>query len=82
MIKNTNAASQWRILDSSRDSANPASRTFRANGSAIEDSGIYNIDFLSNGFKLRATGTDISDSGNVYIFAAFAESPINYSNAK
>jgi hypothetical protein len=82
MIKNTSAASQWRILDSSRDSVNPASRTLRGNDVNIEDSGIYNIDFLSNGFKLRATGTDITDSGNVYIFAAWAESPFSYSNSK
>jgi hypothetical protein len=82
MIKNTSAASQWRILDSSRDSVNPASRTLRGNDVNIEDSGIYNIDFLSNGFKLRATGTDITDSGNVYIFAAWAESPFTTANAK
>jgi hypothetical protein len=82
MIKNTSASSQWRILDSSRDSVNPANRTLRGNDSTIEDSGIYNIDFLSNGFKLRAIGTDITDSGNVYIFAAFAQSPFAYSNSK
>ena len=32
-------------------------------------------DFLSNGFKLRESGTDVNQSGITYIYIAFAEHP-------
>jgi hypothetical protein len=42
------------------------------------------MDILSNGFKLRATGSvsSFNGSGATYIYAAFAESPFNYSRAR
>ena len=41
------------------------------------------LDGLSNGFKLRyAGGTSINTSGGTYIYAAFAENPFKYSNAR
>jgi hypothetical protein len=39
-------------------------------------------DFLSNGFKLRGTGNSSNNSGATYIYAAFAETPFKYSNAR
>jgi hypothetical protein len=39
------------------------------------------IDGLSNGFKCRSS-TVVNVSGGTYIFAAFAVSPFNYSNAR
>jgi hypothetical protein len=40
------------------------------------------MDFLSNGFKFRSTGTDYNASGGTYIFAAWAESPFQTANSK
>jgi len=39
---------------------------------------VYNpnfVDFLSNGFKLRTTGTAVNGNGGTYIYMAFAEQP-------
>jgi hypothetical protein len=43
----------------------------------------YEIDFLSNGFKIR-TGADAgcNGSGDTMIFAAYAESPLKYSRGR
>jgi hypothetical protein len=39
-------------------------------------------DFLSNGFKVRNTYVSLNASGSTYIYAAFAENPLKYSNAR
>jgi hypothetical protein len=38
------------------------------------------MDFLSNGFKLRAEGGASNGSGDTFIYAAFAESPFAANN--
>jgi hypothetical protein len=81
MAKNTDAASQWIMFDAERDIDNPTQARLRANASNTEAAQTV-FDFLSNGFKLRATGTDLNDSGNNYIYMAFAEMPFKYSNAR
>ena len=40
-----------------------------------------NVDFLSNGFKIRDTDGYYNTSGAEYIFAAWAELPFKYANA-
>jgi len=41
-----------------------------------------NLDFLSNGFKLRNSDGSFNGSGATHIFLAFAESPFKYSRAR
>ena len=82
MIKRTDSTGNWVILDSSRNSTNPAKGYLLANSSGIEQAGSDILDFLSNGFKIRNAWTDINGSGNTIIFAAFAESPFQTANAK
>jgi len=40
------------------------------------------VDFLSNGFKWRSTGTGGNQSGSPFIYAAFAKQPLVSSNSK
>ena len=40
------------------------------------------VDFLSNGFKLRESNNAHNTSGREYIYLAFGSSPAKYSNAK
>jgi hypothetical protein len=84
MIKNITSAYSWYITDSSRSSANPVGATLAPNTDTAEDtgwgSGIF--DFTSNGFKVRRSSAETNNSGDTFIFIAFAESPFNYANAK
>ena len=82
MIKRTDSAGQWNILDSSRSSTNPAQLNLLANDSTIETDGSRVVDFLSNGFKIRTTSGYLNASGGTYIVMAFAESPFSTANAK
>ena len=82
MIKRTDSTGNWVMHDNARNSTNPAKGYLLANSSGIEEAGSDILDFLSNGFKIRNTWTDINASGGSYVFAAFAESPFQTANAK
>jgi hypothetical protein len=82
ICKNIDATESWLLKDSSRQPTNPNEGFLLANTNGVENFSVGNdVDFLSNGFKIRTTNNP-NTSGSTYIFAAFAESPINYSNAK
>ena len=75
MIKNIDAGStEWYILDSARDTYNPVGQYLSSSSSASEATYIF-YDFLSNGFKLRNTGSAQNPSSQTIIYMAFAEAP-------
>jgi ribosome-associated toxin RatA of RatAB toxin-antitoxin module len=50
---------------------------------AAEQSNVYgSMDILSNGFKLRFATGEVNASAATYIYAAFAENPFKYGNAR
>jgi hypothetical protein len=74
LIKNASAVAQWYMYDFARDTYNAVDNVIYADATNAEFTG-NDIDFLSNGFKIRATGADTNGSGNTFIYAAFAEFP-------
>jgi len=86
----TTTHTSWAMYDNARDSINVMNKVLYANKSIKEGyrgdastaaTDIY-IDFLSNGFKVRSTKEEVNDSGETYIFMAFAEQPFKFSNAR
>ena len=75
MYKRTNDVANWRILDHKREAFNVMGNEIYAdlNNAAADDD---QIDFLSNGFKLR-NGSSVGQNGNdsTYVYMAFAEEP-------
>jgi hypothetical protein len=81
MIKRTDGIQNWTLYDSARDPYNVAQNLLVPNTSGSE--AVYAVeDFLSNGFKIRNTDNAFNASGGTYIYAAFAESPFKYANAR
>ena len=83
MIKNSNASEHWRIYDNKRDTFNHMFRVLFPNEGSAEstvDNGSEEIDFLSNGFKIRSNAAQLNGSGNTLIYMSFAESPFVNSN--
>ena len=83
LIKATNAAQWWTLLDSKRDTYNQASLGISPNSSDTESTfntnrGPHYIDFLSNGFKIRTDNSGVNGT-NSFIYAAFAENPFTTS---
>ena len=74
---------EWVILDSARSPINVVDDPLYADKTNVEDTdSSRDVDFLSNGFKLRNTASGATDyPGRTYVFAAFAESPFRYANA-
>jgi len=79
MIKKSGQTASWLVFDNKR--ANPFNEItadLRPDSSQAEDTDTsYNdLDFVSNGFKIREDNGDINASGQPYIYIAFASEPL------
>ena len=82
MIKRTSPNGySWVLVDNKRDTFNVTDKGLIPNLSDAEGTG-YSMDFFSNGFKLRLTGTAMNASGATYIYLCFAESPFKNARAR
>ena len=76
MIKRT-TANQWGIFDNKRGAVNEITMNVDADTPDAENTATNydDLDFLSNGFKLREENDDINADGGAYVYFAFAEHP-------
>ena len=72
--KITSDANEWFLIDNKRSTFNVANKSVYANTSAAENTN-HDVDFLSNGFKIRDSDGTVNVSGGSYIYLAFAEAP-------
>jgi hypothetical protein len=83
VIKARSIATSWMIFNPTGTSPNEAILRVLTDTAGAETSNTYGIDYLSNGFKVRApSGYSINNSGETYTFAAFAEAPFKYARAR
>jgi hypothetical protein len=76
LMKNASAsATPWFIFDAKRNPSNETDLKLNPNSSDAESSA-NPIDILSNGFKLRTSGSYNNGSGNTIIYMCFAENPL------
>ena len=69
------SARNWRLYTNKQDTFNQMHRKVYTNAGSAEVANDNEIDFLSNGIKLRANDGGINTSGETYLFAAWAEAP-------
>jgi hypothetical protein len=79
IIKRGDSQNDWCLFDNKRAGFNESNYLFKPNTTATEDTGTH-IDLLSNGFKLRQTGTDKNASGANYIYYAVGQSIVGSNN--
>ncbi len=83
LIKNTARSADWRLHDIARQPTNDdGGHILLPNSTSSEVTSEYDIDFLSNGFKLRSGDVYENGDGELLTYAAFAEDPFKYANAK
>jgi hypothetical protein len=85
MIKITSGGTgNWEIFDTSRNTFNRMDLLLLPSDASTESNsyGSYYIDAVSNGFKIRGNGAGFNGSGETLIYAAFAEAPFKYANAR
>jgi len=82
IIKRSDSTGSWIIFDNAREKQNPLEGRLYAdlfNSTDIADSS-GEINFFSNGFKLDSSVTYSNANAGTYIYMAFAEDPVKYSN--
>ncbi len=82
LTKESSSTSGWNLRDNKRSPENVVNEALQANTAGVELTSGYDVDFLSNGFKLRTSLSDSNTSGQTYIYLAFAENPFKYANAR
>ena len=89
MFKDSSTTSVWMIMDTARNTYNVLDDGLAPNNANAEStySNIAQVDFLSNGFKIRAADAqqywnNKTINSNIYIYAAFAENPFKNSLAR
>ena len=75
----TGTTDNWEMIDNKRTDGtigNPKNEVLYPNLSNAEGvNQTDRLDLLSNGFKMRTSGSDYNASGSTYIYMAFAENP-------
>ena len=80
VLKRTTSSGFWNVFDSGRKTSNSDSNPYLVwNESDSEANGVP-IDFLSNGFKVRSSGSGVNSSGNTILYMAWADVPFKYNN--
>ena len=80
MLKEIDQTGNWCMSDNKRPGYNPTNMVNANENGAQTTDGTNTIDHLSNGFKLRTTGSSSNTSDSTYIYIAFAEAPFVNSN--
>tara|TARA_X000001316_G_scaffold3648_1_gene756 strand:- start:51 stop:1142 length:1092 start_codon:yes stop_codon:yes gene_type:complete len=76
--RTTGTATHWAIRDNARKTDNPNRNTLYPSKIDTEYTGTaHDIDFLSNGFKIR-NDDGLFDASATYIYAAWAKTPFKY----
>ena len=75
MGKRSSGGHGWFLFDDVRDTFNPTNQLLEPSNNNAETNDSFDIDILSNGFKLRGSENTINGSGESYIYMAFARHP-------
>jgi len=82
-VKSATAGENWAVFDTARNTTNTVDKGVFWDSDAAETVGSgsgFDIDFLSNGFKMRANHDNINGS-QTYVFGAWGDVPFRYNNA-
>jgi hypothetical protein len=81
-LKDLDRAENWQTFDSARNTFNTVDKGAIWNSTGAESTGSgsgFDVDFLSNGFKLRCTHDNVNGS-STYVYCAWADIPFKYNN--
>ena len=83
IVKNCGSGGDWQAYDTTRERANPRGSFMEINDDAVAaDDSYSDIDFLSNGFRIRDDGNDINLNNDLHVYIAFAEYPFKLSRGR
>tara|TARA_Y100001937_G_scaffold99967_1_gene136648 strand:+ start:950 stop:1987 length:1038 start_codon:yes stop_codon:yes gene_type:complete len=74
--RTTGAVANWQMWDNKRDPDNPVENAFHIDSNDADGSPDQDIDFLSNGFKIRSSQGHLNANGVTFVYYAVAEEPL------
>ena len=83
-IKGVDEAYSWFVFDSARNTFNLVDKHLRWDGTdaeLTEPTGARRVDFLSNGFKVRASAASLNGNNDTYVYMAWGDVPFKYNNS-
>ena len=81
IIKRSDSTDNWNIFDNKRNEFNLTDKRIYANSANAEaTSSSVSLDFLSNGFKLKGTDSNINNSSGTYTYMSFGQSVVGSNN--
>ena len=80
MVKKASGTGSWWLRDNKLAPYNVRSQVLVLNSNGTETNGVGQMDFLSNGFKLRDTTDASNGSGADYVYMAFGQSIVGTNN--
>ena len=80
-VRVVTASNNWFTYDKLRDGFNDQNDSLSWNSTAVEDN-TYEHDIYSNGFKPRDSNNATNQSGQTFIYGAWADVPFKYNNAR
>ena len=79
IIKRTDTTKNWYMHDIKRDGYN-ADNSYLSPNLTAADTGGTELDLLSNGFKMRSSGTGHNENNGTYIYMAFGQTIVGTNN--
>jgi hypothetical protein len=81
VIKATDVADSWFVLDTARNTFNTLEKflVWETSGNEATHANVA-CDAYSNGFKLRASSNAMNGNGNTYVYMAWGDVPFKYGN--
>jgi len=80
LLKNTAITASWVLLDAVRDPGNSVATAAFPDASGQEYDYTTLLDFVSNGIKIRSTGSAWNGAGNTIAFIAFGQTLVGSNN--
>jgi len=81
MTKRTDGSGDWAMMDTARNPFNVMNIYQKAHASEADSTDAsFNIDSVSNGFKIRYNNSNYNADGGAYLYMAFAADPFVNSN--
>jgi len=76
IVKPATRTDNWIIWDNKRDTSNLTAQYLTLDTTNIEYTGTVRIlDITGNGFKIKSSHNSVNNSGDTYVYMAFAENP-------
>ena len=83
MKKSSTAGDNWYLYDYKREAEyNPHTQPLFPDGTYGEQGDLRPVDFVSNGFKIKTTGSWINANGATIVYMAFASNPFKTARAR